>query len=228
MIATNGPGIILISQYRPNPYPLMLVFTALVVDTLMLWRCLVFSSSLPRWSRCLIFTLPTLLTLGSFVTTIILISLGHGKDADTRRKITCVWIAAPFIGLSSMANLYLAIFVVLFFIRHRKCQHDALGTRHDTLYQRIIRILVESFSPIVLSTLIYYTLWFTMFDATLILQFSLIHAYTISPLLLLIQVAQRKALQFTTSPRDASLAFIGPSDTTDSDRDPYLTDENGP
>lgn len=35
MIATNGPGIILISQYRPNPYPLMLVFTALVVDTLM-------------------------------------------------------------------------------------------------------------------------------------------------------------------------------------------------
>ncbi|KAF9046383.1 hypothetical protein BJ165DRAFT_1471156 [Panaeolus papilionaceus] len=224
-ITTKGPGHFLIIPYRPNPFPILLAITSLLVDCLMLWRCTVISSSLTRRSRYIIFTLPAILIVGSFLSTIVLVPLHMAVVTEVVKKASCIWIAAPFLGLSSIANFYLTLFVVIYLSRHRKRIREALGPRHDTLYRRVNVILVESFAPIVFGTTVYFTLWFVITDASFIVEFSQVHIYAISPLLLLMQVAQQKTLPPPPSHHDLSLVFATNSTTSNG---VHVAKEGGP
>ncbi|KJA18329.1 hypothetical protein HYPSUDRAFT_960575 [Hypholoma sublateritium FD-334 SS-4] len=177
--------------------PLILPFVVWGADGLLIWRCLEFYENL-SWGRRMF--LKCILCFSNVV------SLGNGilyyLGPQTSRFFPQLTITTINLGITTLVNCILTTLIIVRLGFQKEAMCKIFGPRFETPYIRIIIMLVESCSMIVMTSLVYLILFArgngVDLNSSIIPLLLLPHVCVISPLLVVSKVCQQRVGAGTT------------------------------
>ncbi|KAF9478355.1 hypothetical protein BDN70DRAFT_921953 [Pholiota conissans] len=179
--------------------PLFLPLTILGADGFMVWRIVIFNQNASCWYKIPLYSVLFLISLGSFGSAI-LYYLAPRISVFASSPVTPTIIT---ISITTSLNFILTVMVIGKLLNHHGVMRRILGKQYRSPYWKLIVVLVESCSLIVVTGIVFLVLAargdMNNFNSAIIPLLLLPHVCVASPLLIVYQVARGRAITCSVS-----------------------------
>lgn len=193
--------------YVPN---LMYLFNEWLADGFLLYRCFIVYSK-NYW----VVTFPFVMYLACFATGI---RFMYQTLQPTVSNTPTINAGLSYFTISVSLNVILTLMIVIRLVRHRRNIKKAMGASAGVsgLYESIVTILVESCALYTVASLLYLGPWGAGSTLEYLFSAVLVESQVISPLLVILRVANRRALtsEAIASGNISTLHFGGGGEST--------------